>query len=68
MMEKCEVNGKNTHPLYAYLRNNSELFDSASGQAKEIPWNFTKFMVDKDGNVLKLIEPKETEEMSKFVD
>lgn len=27
MMEKIEVNGPNTHPLYVYLRNNSELFD-----------------------------------------
>ena len=31
VMEKIEVNGENTHPLFCYLRNNSELYDQKTG-------------------------------------
>lgn len=59
MMEKIEVNGPNTHPLYAYLRNNSELAEKATGEAKQIPWNFAKFLVDREGHVVKFYGPRE---------
>ena len=51
--EKIEVNGPNTHELYKYLRTNCHLYDAESKTAKEIPWNFSKFLVKADsGQVL----------------
>ena len=45
MFEKIDVNGDSAHPLYAYLK------DQAPGMlgTKGIKWNFTKFLVSKDG-------------------
>ncbi|MDN6216506.1 MAG: glutathione peroxidase, partial [Enterococcus sp.] len=45
---KIDVNGENEAPLYAYLK-------SAQGGLlnKAIKWNFTKFLVDREGNVIK---------------
>jgi glutathione peroxidase len=45
---KIEVNGDNAHPLYKWMRSVKKgLFGS------RIKWNFTKFLVDRDGNVVK---------------
>jgi glutathione peroxidase len=48
MFDKIDVNGDNAHPLYKYLK------DKAPGSlnTKAIKWNFTKFLVNKDGEVL----------------
>jgi glutathione peroxidase len=56
-MTKVEVNGENTHPLFVFLRNNSELYDPASKTAKVIPWNFAKFFVNSEGKVIKFFPP-----------
>lgn len=62
MFSKIEVNGENAHPLYKYLKN------EAPGilGSKNIKWNFTKFLVDKNGKVLQRfssqIKPEELEE------
>jgi glutathione peroxidase len=45
---KIEVNGSNEDPLYTYLKNKKRGLLS-----KDIKWNFTKFLVDKKGNVVK---------------
>ena len=56
MMAKIDVNGGDAHPLYQWL----------SGEApgllgsKAIKWNFTKFLVGKDGQVLKRYAPTDT--------
>lgn len=61
IFKKVEVNGKTAHPLYNYLK------EQAPGLLglKDIKWNFTKFLVDKDGNVIKryapMTEPSEIE-------
>ena len=59
MFSKIEVNGENTHPLYQYLKSEAK---GLLGSEK-IKWNFTKFLVDKEGKVLKRyapnLEPKE---------
>ena len=34
MFTKIDVNGKDTHPLYVYLRQNSELYDSKTNTTK----------------------------------
>ena len=59
VLEKVEVNGENTHPLFVFLRNNSELFNSKDMKAKVIPWNFAKFMVDSNGRVIQFFRPNE---------
>ena len=63
LFEKIEVNGADTHPLYVFLRQHSELFNSNKGQAKVIPWNFAKFIVNRKGEVIKFapptVEPKD---------
>ena len=53
MFAKIEVNGGNAHPLYDYLKQEARgLFGS-----RRIKWNFTKFLVNKDGKVLKRYSP-----------
>lgn len=48
MFSKIDVNGKNESPIFKYLKK------AKSGiLGKKIKWNFTKFLVDKDGKVLK---------------
>lgn len=49
MFSKVEVNGKNAHPLYQHLKK------AAPGLlgTQAIKWNFTKFLVRKDGSVYK---------------
>lgn len=52
MFSKINVNGENAHPIYKYLK--SEL----SGiLGRDIKWNFTKFLIDKDGNAYKRFAP-----------
>jgi glutathione peroxidase len=48
MFSKVEVNGKNAHPLFDYLKDQKGGF-----LGKKIKWNFTKFLVDKNGKVVK---------------
>ena len=47
MFEKLDVNGPNAHPLYNYLKGEKSGLLGAS-----IKWNFTKFLVDRAGNVV----------------
>lgn len=52
MFEKIDVNGENAHPLYDYLKKEAKgMFGSA------IKWNFTKFLIDRKGNVVKRYAP-----------
>ena len=51
--EKVDVKGENQHPLFRYLT------DAAKGMLSEkIKWNFTKFLVDRDGNVVSRFSPQ----------
>ena len=49
MFSKIEVNGGGTHPLYKYLKKEAK---GLLGSEK-IKWNFTKFLVNRDGEVIK---------------
>jgi glutathione peroxidase len=51
MFEKIEVNGENTHPFYKYLKDNV-------GNHEDIAWNFTKFLIDKNGKVIQRFDTK----------
>ena len=56
MMAKVDVNGTGAHPLYQYLCKEAPgLLGS-----KSIKWNFTKFLIAKDGSVLKRYAPTDT--------
>jgi glutathione peroxidase len=55
MMSKVDVNGAKAHPLYQWLtREAPGLLGS-----KSIKWNFTKFLVGKDGQVIKRYAPQD---------
>lgn len=58
LFSKIDVNGLNTHPLYKYLKDNSSGFMGTD----IIKWNFTKFLIDKKGNVVKRYSPSTTPE------
>nr|WP_254922515.1 glutathione peroxidase [Pantoea ananatis] len=57
MFEKVEVNGPGTHPLFRYLK--AELPGVLGGRIK---WNFTKFLIGRDGKPLKRFAPITTPE------
>jgi glutathione peroxidase len=52
---KIDVNGKNTHPVFAYLKQQAGGLLGSS-----IKWNFTKFLVSPDGTAIKRFAPKTT--------
>ena len=52
MFDKLEVNGKNRHPLYQQLAGDSSPFPG------DIKWNFAKFLIGRDGKILKRFDPK----------
>ena len=54
MFAKIDVNGDNAHPLYKFLK------DQKSGLlgTKAIKWNFTKFLIDRDGKVVERFSPQ----------
>jgi len=59
--EKIDVNGKNEHPLYTYLKANAP-----KGMNGRIKWNFTKFLVNKEGVIVDRFGPSEKPES--FID
>ncbi|MBM7071250.1 glutathione peroxidase [Shewanella sp. 202IG2-18] len=53
LFAKVDVNGDNAHPLYNYLKSSAKgLLGSES-----VKWNFTKFLVNKQGQVIKRYAP-----------
>lgn len=55
LFSKIDVNGENAHPLYKFLKSEK---GGLLGDA--IKWNFTKFLVDKNGNVVERYAPLTT--------
>ena len=53
LFEKVEVNGEQAHPLYQFLKSQAR---GLLGSQK-IKWNFTKFLINKNGDVLKRYAP-----------
>ena len=58
MMEKVEVNGAQAHPLFKWLTKEAPGLLGSTG----IKWNFTKFLVGKDGKVIKRYAPTDKPE------
>ena len=73
---KIDVNGENAEPLYKYLKSTADetINDATAGfyervkdytpgiAEKDIKWNFTKFLIDKNGNVVARFAPTVTPE------
>jgi glutathione peroxidase len=55
MYEKVDVNGSHAHPLFAELKSEAPGILGTEG----IKWNFTKFLVDKTGKVVKRYAPND---------
>lgn len=53
MFSKIEVNGSGTHPLYQFLKKEAK---GLMGSEK-VKWNFTKFLVGRDGQVIRRYPP-----------
>jgi glutathione peroxidase len=65
MFDKLEVNGTNRHPLYVALAGGDSPFPG------NIKWNFTKFLIGRDGKILNRFDSKvkpDSEEMTKAVE
>lgn len=58
MFAKIEVNGPGTHPLYVYLKEKQKGFLGTEA----IKWNFTKFLINRQGEVIKRFAPQSTPE------
>jgi glutathione peroxidase len=58
MMAKVKVNGADAHPLWQWLKAQAPGLLGTEG----IKWNFTKFLVGRDGQVLKRYAPTDTPE------
>jgi glutathione peroxidase len=56
MFAKIDVNGDNAHPLWQYLKTEKPGLLGT----KSIKWNFTKFLVDRAGNVVERFAPNDT--------
>ncbi|MCR5207707.1 MAG: glutathione peroxidase [Eubacterium sp.] len=52
--KKIKVNGGDADPLYNYLKENSD--------GKRIKWNFTKFLIDREGNIVGRFAPSDKPE------
>ena len=63
MFAKIDVNGDNAHPLFRYLKREAP---GVLG-TKSIKWNFTKFLVRRDGSVYKRYSPR-TKPMELIID
>jgi glutathione peroxidase len=65
MFEKIDVNGDTTHPLYQWLKKRARgLLGS-----ERIKWNFTKFLLDREGNAIGRYAPtKKPEDLSKHIE
>jgi glutathione peroxidase len=55
LFSKIEVNGPNTHPVFKFLKS-----EKGGLLGDNIKWNFTKFLVDRDGNVIDRYAPQTT--------
>jgi glutathione peroxidase len=58
MFSKVDVNGQNTHPLYSFLKKE----EPGILGTEMIKWNFTKFLVDKNGEVVERFAPNTSPE------
>ncbi|MEV4393906.1 glutathione peroxidase [Nonomuraea sp. NPDC049607] len=56
LLAKADVNGPDRHPLYAELTQTAD----EEGAAGDVQWNFEKFLLDREGNVVGRFRPRTT--------
>lgn len=64
MLAKADVNGENTHPLFAELKKTPD----TSGEAGDVQWNFEKFLIAPSGEVIGRFRPKTDPEDDEIID
>ncbi len=64
MFEKIEVNGEGRHPVYEELTG----FPDADGEAGDIQWNFEKFLVSPEGEIVQRFRPMVDPEAPEVID
>lgn len=64
MTEKIEVNGDDRHPVYRALVDTPD----QEGKAGDVTWNFEKFLVDGEGNVLARFAPRVEPDDQRLID
>jgi glutathione peroxidase len=57
IFQKIDVKGDNQHPLFKYLTN-----EKKGLVGKDVKWNFTKFLIDREGRVIKRFAPTDKPE------
>ena len=63
IQDKTEVNGWNAHPLYKYLKRAqpvsfpADQYPRRVNEVGEIEWNYTKFLIDRQGKVVRRYGP-----------
>ncbi|WP_346854785.1 glutathione peroxidase [uncultured Draconibacterium sp.] len=64
MFSKIDVNGETAHPIYKYLKN-----ELGGTFGSKIKWNFTKFLIDAEGNPVKRFAPTtKPEKIDKYLE
>ncbi len=58
MFAKVDVNGDDAHPLYKWMKGQKK----GIAGTRNVKWNFTKFLVDRDGNVVERFGPQDKPE------
>jgi glutathione peroxidase len=64
LLAKTDVNGPDRHPLYAELTN----VPDGSGEAGDVQWNFEKFLLAPDGQVVKRFRPRTAPDAPEVID
>lgn len=64
MMEKISVKGKDIHPLYKWLTEKSE----NGKENSKVTWNFQKYMIDENGNLIGHVTPKTSPTSKEIID
>ena len=54
-MSKIDVNGDNAHPIFNYLKS-----QTGGLLGRSIKWNFTKFLISRNGNIIERFSPMTT--------
>ena len=64
MMSKISVKGDDMHPLYKWLTTKSinGVMDS------EVGWNFQKYLIDENGNLVDMVKPREAPDSKRIID
>jgi len=57
IFSKISLNGPNTHQFYSYLKINTPKLKLSEHSVKNIPWDFSKFILDSDYNIKEFYEP-----------